>query len=380
MPGFHSESAKKTASPRSGKPPARESMSQAFNARSSKASEIELKFLVPDKDRTRYASIEKYFMDKGWIKLARKNAHLLTRQLDTPKRHMLKNGHTLRIRGNCVDDRLDQVEISDICLKTGTTHEQSGALSRGEYEARTRSFNSTDLSRLTKKYPKDEHPELHNALRGLKARDLREYFRIDCYRDRYVVELPDSVTGVKGKKFCAELIMDDVAYVMDIPGLKMPLIFHHDLEVECEALFKPCDYDDHPDKTKYVSSPMTAKQADKALSAIKRHIEKAGGGTLVTNSASKAERGFTALDATIEALREFVIANERAAQAAARKGQKPTLTSAFTLSAKSYGAEDDQSQELNGKPVVKLHKHLPRPMGYVLRQRAIAIAPAPSGG
>ena len=237
--------------------PAKGTTAAEFNKRSQRASEVELKFLVPNRDRAVFQQIEQYFSDRDWIRLSRKNAHLLTRQLDTPDRQLLEKGTTLRIRGSCRNDNLREIESSDVCLKTGKTTDASGAIRRGEYEARTRRFTELGLPRLLARYPKEDFPELHDAVKGIRARDLREFFRIDCYRDRYVIELPEEVTGIKGKRFAAELILDDVAYVMDIPGLKMPLIFYHDLEVECETLFKPCDYDEHPDASKFVSSPMT---------------------------------------------------------------------------------------------------------------------------
>ena len=339
----------------------KETFAAEFNKRSRKISEVELKFIVPGNDRKVFNKLEKYFSDLGWIKLSRKNSHLVTLQLHTPEKKLLKDGTTLRIRGNCLNDRLDDISDSDICLKTGATLDQSGAVRRGEYEARTTSFDAIQFTKLLQKYPKAEYPELYDALNGVKASDLQEYFRIDCYRNRYIVEIPEDVTGIKGKRFVCELIMDDVAFVMDIPGLETPLIFHHDLEVECETLFKPCSYDSDPHAQKYFSSPMNQKEANDAMSVIKNHMIKGGKNKLLASTNSKAERGFMHFDIAIDALQDYVVANNKQT-----KGNTTKLSSAFTLSAKSAPAGKKGN-------VVKLHKRLPRKMGYVLRERAIAL-------
>ncbi len=341
------------------------SFADSFNQRSQKASEVELKFLVANSDRIAFRDIEKYFAERNWIRLSRKNVHLLTRQLDTTDKKLFRRGTTLRVRGTCENDNLATVSQADICLKTGKSKDPSGAMRRGEYEARIKNFSEADLSSLLKKYPRKEFPEVHKALHGIRPQDLREFFRIDCYRDRFVVELPEDVTGLKDKRFAAELILDDVAYVIDIPGLKSPLIFYHDLEVECETLFKPCDYDDHPDATRYVSSAMSRHEADSAMAAVKAQILTAAGGRLVENDLSKAERGFMEFDFSLKALRRFLAKNDDGGRS------QRALRSAFTLSTRATRNAECE----DGVP--KLHKYLPRRMGYVLLQRGIASPPRP---
>jgi hypothetical protein len=324
---------------------------------------VELKFLVPEQDRSVFPAIEKYFAARGWIKITSKDNHLLTRQIDTPARKMLAAGTTLRIRGTCRNDNIDDINRADICVKLRKSTDGSGALRRGEFETETGDFNKVDLKKLLAAHPKEVYPDLHKALKGIRPAQLREFFRIDCYRDRYVIELPEDATGLKGKRVAAELILDDVAYVMDIPGLPSPLVFHHDLEVECEALFKPCTYDDHPDAKNYVSSPLTQKQFDKAMTVIRGHILAASGNVLQGNLVSKAERGFRELDLAVEALSKYLVGT-LANGSPAGKGKGPkTLASAFALAIANTEA---------GQPV-KLHNDLPRSMSYVLRQRSIAF-------
>ena len=217
----------------------------------------------------------------------------------------------------------------------------------------------------------------------MKIRDLREHFRIDCRRNRYVVELPESVTGIKGKKFFGELILDDVAFVMDLPGRAEPLIYHRDLEVECEVLFKPCSYDANPEAAKaFVSSQnLTKEEVDMGLSAIKRLLDQASNHRLMPNSESKAERGFTNLDAVMASMREFLAVNDRE-----RAVNDNSVTSAFAVASKpandNRGPADDVVHSAPSEQPApaavegnRLHKHLPVSMAHVVRERPIARRP-----
>lgn len=359
-----------------------------FNASAKGVHEVEIKELVIDNDRSVFDKIERFFADSGYIRLTAKNKQLQTRQLDTINRDLLKIGKTLRIRGECVDGDLTHVAEADICLKDDKTTTESGAVKRNEYEARIRSFETITLRPLLEKYTKADHPDLHRTLHALRVRDLREHFRIDCIRNRYVVELPEEVTGIKGKKFFAELILDDVAFVMDLPGRKEPLVFHHDLEVECEVLFKPCSYDANPEAAKaFVSSPdLTKEEVDMGLRAIKALLKHASGDRLTYNTESKAERGFTNLDTTLASIREFLAANEPAASQ-----NNHGVTSAYAVAKKPAvndnrapapeATEEAAPLKATGMDDVnfgsRLHKHLPRSMAHVVRERPIASRPMP---
>jgi hypothetical protein len=138
----------------------------------------------------------------------------------------------------------------------------------------------------------------------------------------------------------------------------MPLIYHHDLEVECEILEKPCNYDDHPDAKQYVSSKLTQAQSDRAMLAIKKNILASSSGLLAENLVSKAERGFNELDNTVEALSRHLVNTLNI------EGGPQSLRSAFALSAGNENPAD---------PPPKLHKSLPRSMSYVLQERSIAF-------
>jgi hypothetical protein len=298
-------------------------------------------------------------------------------------------GKTLRIRGECVNGDLTKVDQADICLKDNKTTTESGAVKRNEYEARIRSFETATLRPLLEKYPKAEYPDLHKTLHNVRVRDLREHFRIDCIRNRYIIELPEEVTGIKGKRFAAELILDDVAFVMDLQGRAEPLVFHHDLEVECEVLFKPCSYDANPEAAKaFVSSPdLTKEEVDMGLHAIKTLLKKASEDRLAYNTESKAERGFTALDITLNGLRQYLSPNEqrpehahnrltsafsvlqRQAHNDNRAIQAPTADGTTAQPVSQPMAEDDMGR--------RLHKHLPNNMAYVVRERPIARRPMP---
>ena len=346
-----------------------------FNASAKGVDEVEIKELVIDNDLSVFPKIERFFIDSDMVRLMHKNKALQTRQLDTIDRQLEKMGKTLRIRGECEDGDLSHVAVADICLKDEKTMTASGAVKRREYEARIDSFETIVLYPLLSKYPKAEHPDLHKTLKGMKIRDLREHFRIDCMRNRYVVELPEAITGIKGKKFFAELILDDVAFVMDLPGRKEPLVYHRDLEVECEVLFKPCSYDANPEAARaFVSSPdLTKEEVDMGLTAIKKLLDQSSGNRLTANSESKAERGFSNLDRVLASIREYLSMND----------QKPAhnngVTSAFAVASKQVANDNNQPAEGVAPAAApdgnRLHKHLPCSMAHVMRERPIARRP-----
>ena len=346
----------KALTPKTGAP----DMTPAFNIKAKHVRETEIKFLVPRKpddsvDRSVFDQIERFFAGKNWIRSS-DSKMLLTRQLDTPDRALYKKGVTLRIRGECEDGDIKTVNTPDICVKTGKTRLENGAVDRGEYEARIRDFQHIDLKPLYDYYPQDEFPEIHNALANVKAKDLREFFRIDCIRTRHLIDLPDHVSGLPGKRFVGELLLDDVAYVLDLPGLEHPLVFHHDQEVEMEMMFKPCDYDTNPDAANHVCSPdLTEDEAQRGLAAAIRTIQQASGNTLLTNGDSKAERGFMALDKVMGPLQKYLQTNKSLPK-------KSKIHAAFRANPAS---NDNHSLE-------KIHYHLPCDFGPILRKRPIA--------
>lgn len=333
-----------------------------FNPAASDACEVEIKFLappLPDEtiDKTVFPKIKSFFETLGWIRLQSENYPLMTRQLDTPDRRLLGRGVTVRIRGNCPEGDLADIGKSDICVKLGKSEDESGAVRRGEYEETIGDFERISLSPLFKKYPKDKYPELHAALDGIKASELQEYFRIDCIRNRYVLDVPEDVSGVPGRRCFGELIMDDVAFVLDIPGLPLPLVFHQDLEVECEILFKPCNFDSDPLAKECYSSPMSRDEANTAMAAIRAKIFEASGSILMPNTISKAERGFAHLNETLEKLDGLVIANRIL-------GRNNSVKPAFLVSAAAANS--------NEQP--KLHYLLSRDFGDYIRNRSMPIA------
>lgn len=343
----------------------------AFNAAAHGTCEVEIKFLVPelprdpadpDKlliDTSVFPRVKQFFASRGWIRVERENIPLMTRQLDTPDRALLKRGVTLRVRGACVDSDLSRAEEPDICVKLGKTEEKSGALRRGEYETRIKSFEHARIKTLLQAYPRKEHPELHDALDGIKSEDLREFFRIDCIRNRYVVEIPSDISGVPHKRCVAELIMDEVSFVLDIPGMKGPMLFHQDLEIECEKLSKPCAFDTNPASRTLTSSPMTNDETDRAMSVIRDLIQQASGNVLIHNTDSKAERGYPALDRTLDELGDLVQANTASAR------YSSPLQHAYTF--KPDAAND------NSKP----HHHMSRDYGHFIRERRFPLARFP---
>ena len=340
-----------------------QSLKTLFNGEAHDPSEVEIKFLVPRRpdntpDKSVFDRIHKNFAALDWIKTTNRKT-LYTRQLDTHDMALLAQGTTVRVRGESRTNSFSDVATPDVCVKFGKSQDDSGALRRSEFEARIADFKRVDFHPLFKKYPKDEFPELHVALDGAKENDLREFFRIECIRTRYLVEFPEDVTGIKGKRFVGELLLDDVAYVLDVPGLPYPLIFNHDLEVEMETMFKPCDYDTNPEAVKYVSSPMTAAESQAAMLAASKQIQAAAGGVLMANTVSKAERGFDKLPHALACLQNFISKNPATPH-------KRSITSAFV--AADVAANDDK----------KPHDRLDTDFSYVIRDRTVAEpTPAP---
>lgn len=365
----------------------------SFNEAANDVSEIELKMLVPSTpqgeiNKAAFSEIKSYFQDLGWIRssseVSRVDADgvvvgergaLLTRQLDTPDMALYKKGVTLRLRGNCNDGNIKNVSTADICVKFGNVQDESGALRRLEFEARIDDFGQIDLAPLRAKYPKKDYPELHEALKGIRAEHLVEFHRPDVLRNRHLVEIPENVTGLKGKKFFVELLLDEVSFVFDPKPQKSsngtqcqssgPVVYHVDLEVEAEAMFKVCAYDNNPESSKYVSSPLTRDELNQAMTAVQHHLQLAGKGTLKMNKYSKAERGFYHFQKMYEELKDYVELNTRLSH-------KGRVQSAFTI--KANPCNDNKSE-----PSVreKLHHFLSHDFGPYLRGRDRPIARHP---
>lgn len=279
-------------------------LASRFNGRARDAEEVEIKFLVSNGNPRAFRKIERHFKNRNWV-LAEGRTHLVTRQLDTPDRSLLSKGITIRVRGHCDDSDLNHVLTPDVCIKTGAEMDESGALRRGEYQARIGRFDEVVVEPLLERYASEDYAEVHRIIEHLDMTSLKEFFRIDCQRTRYVVELPESETGLVGKRFVAELLLDDVIYILDIPELDKPLVFHHDREIECEALFKPCEFDESLDSYTRVSSPLTQEELDRAMKVVRGHIGDAAWNRLKPNDLSKAERGFNALDKLLAVLSAY---------------------------------------------------------------------------
>ena len=353
-----------------------------FNEVADSATEIEIKFLVPREPnaaitRTTFDNIKSYFESRGWIRSSHEvtgadgPGSLITRQLDTPDMALYNKGVTVRVRGNCPDGNMKSVGRADVCVKLGsTTNEKSGALHRREFQAPIDDFGRVDFAPLFAKYPKDQYPELHEALKDIDPKQLVERARPDVIRHRYVVELPDTVTGLPGKKFFGELILDEVAFVFDPKPQKNadktgylnktgPVVYYVDQEVECENLDEPDEYDTDPNAASYVSSPMSTDEQVQAMTAMRDQIMAAAEGHLVPNQESKAERCFRYLKERLALWEDCIKINKLA-----NKGSK--IQSAFAL---AHAANDN--------PPVKLHHRLPEDFGAYLRKRALPIARHP---
>lgn len=363
----------------------------SFNEAATDVSEIEMKMLVPQLpdgqvNKAVFSDIKSYFQKLGWIRSSSEvlrvdadgknigeRGALLTRQLDTPDMALYKKGVTLRIRGNCPDGNIKSVTSADICVKFGNTQDASGALRRKEFEARIDDFGRIDLAPLRAKYPKKDYPELHEALKGIRADHLVEFHRPDVLRNRYLVEVPEEITGLKGKKFFVELLLDEVSFVFDPKPQKSrdktnpkegPIVYHVDLEVETEVMFKVCAYDNNPEAKNYVSSPMTKDELNQAMSALQQHLQDSTGGILKVNKYSKAERGFYHFQKMYEELKDYVEMNTRLSH-------KGRVQSAFTIKA------NPDNDNASGTPREKLHHRLSHDFGPYIRDRSRPIARYP---
>lgn len=287
---------------------------KAFNARARDVTELEAKRLVRpermDPDLTIFDEIENYFGDAGWIKASQHDINLISRQLDTKNKDLLAIDTTVRMRGDCKNHNLSAIARTDICLKTGKTMDESGAMRRGEYEDRTPDFKTPDLDILRAKYPIEQYPELHAMLDGIKNEDLQEYFMIDCNRRRFVIDVPEEVTDLKDQRFVAELMADEIRFVLNHPHLPMPIPFHYEMEVECEVLFKPCTYDERPEaQSLFTDNSLNKTQVNDIMAKIINHIDAAAKGGLVETNKSKADRGFEALERLERGMHRYLDSN-----------------------------------------------------------------------
>lgn len=335
-------------------------LARTFTDEASRVRELEVKFLIPERppghvDLSVFQRIERYFTEQNMVRSAALK-RLLSRQLDTHDRALYEQGQTLRSRGECLNGDIKSVEHPDICFKTAGTQDDSGALRRGEYETRINRFDQVDIGSLLGAYPKNEYPELHKALGSYKPSELQEFFRIDCIRRRLLVEFPESVTGLKGKRFVGELLLDDVAFVLDTKGLKSPILFGRDLEVEMEPMYAACAYDKDPNAAETISSPLTEDEENRAMTAACHQIQKASGGILLINTKSKATRGFEYHEREVmqSPLGTRLVPNDRI------DGKKSRIQPAFI-----FAAGNDNN---GGKP----HYLLNNDFGAILRQRDIA--------
>jgi hypothetical protein len=336
--------------------PPKTRLASSFN-NSAKALEVEMKRLVKDDDRSVFEKIERFFVEKNMIKLAAKGILLQTRQLDTMNFDLHEKGKSIRVRGDCPTGDLNFIQSPDICVKDGKTRTDSGAVKRNEYEARINSFEEIEIAPLLEKYPKEQFPDLHETLNNIHPEDLREHFRIDCLRTRYIIQLPEEITGIKDKNIVFEAICDQVAFMMDIEGRDQPLLFRRDFEFEAEVLFKPCAYDKNPEEAKkYVSSPdLTKGEIDKGFAALDKLLEEVCGNSLKYNDESKAERGFKALQETLKDIGSYVSNNST---------EKPSanITSAYRI-------DFNQASQITAQ---KLHRFLKNDLSSEFKQRPFA--------
>lgn len=323
---------------------------------STKGLEVELKMLVaPPSKSLPYdeqllhvigvcRSILAEFDGRGTIMSRSKRDHLITFQLDTSDQDFHSLGQTIRIRGNCPDMDLTKIRTLDICVKTDDPKKKSarGPMWRGEFETKIDDKNIANaLDKLRGKYPREEFPDLWAVLDNAKTKELREFFRIDCLRSRYLIkiddiegfvranpdheididgqmrriadvwqEIQDSGAALESKQCFAEMNFDFNAFVLDIPNLDSPVVFHWDAEIEAEIMFKACAYDNNPDKHKHISTPMTKIETLLMMAALDHRIKGAAPeGALVKNSASKADRGFANLNRKMPQLQKHLKPN-----------------------------------------------------------------------
>ncbi len=333
----------------------------AGGARPSPDDEIEIKFLIDSKNPQKFTILRDYFRAQNLVKLSLEDYHLISRQLDTPSLALRARQAGLRLRGNCLGEDLNNIETPDLCLKLAKGVDRTGTLHRHEFQSRIGDFNTVSFEEFFKRYPLDEYPAIAQALEGVEPKDLREFFRVDCFRNRYVIELPEAQTGLKGQRVCAELITDNCAFVLDTDrGLRKPMLIGHDLEVECEVLFRPCDFDNNPQAARYSSSPLTNAEIVHVMDVVTTHVMTALDGQARINHVSKSERGFAALNETLEALPGTFVPNT------AKTVQGRGIAHAFAVAALNPVREFD------------LHRSLPRYMGYVFGQRNIAARRPPA--
>lgn len=352
---------------------------KTFNKRARDVTELEAKFLVQshamDADLSLFTQIEDYFRKKGWIGPEQKDINLISRQLDLSDKSLLDEGHTIRVRGNCVDNDLAAIKRTDVCVKTGKQNSDAG-MNRGEYEDRIDDFWKPDLQALRDKYPIKDYPEIHDILDGVEPDDLVEFFRIDCNRQRFVVEFPDTVTKLKGKRFVGELMLDEIRYVLDHPALPVPIPFHYEMEVECEVLFKACAYDTNAESAKMHSDlSLTKAETQQGMESVIRHIKTAANGRsqqerIKPTSDSKAERGFSALDRLETGMLKYVQKQAPEHLDAVEKNLRKTgfLGTIFSNSTLGIPANDNMAESLRNivtkkfaesiqkRPIAVLHK------------------------
>ncbi len=350
-----------------------------------KTCEYEIKFLgprMPDGaiNTQTFQDIKKYFQNKGWIRSSQEvldpsfrtinkdGGALLSRQLDTPDFALQKIGTSVRIRGLCPDGNINHVTRADICVKFGKVQDETGALIRSEFETKIASFDKIDFAPLFKKFPRSNYPELYQALEAVVPRKMKhlpledalakllvEIHRPDVLRNRHIIEFPEEATGLKGKKFFIELLLDESRFVFDPQPFKNrtylghmpktgPILYHVDMEAEAEPLFKPCLYDRDPHATDYVSSPMSNEERKQAMGAVAKHLQLAAGNTLIPNKFSKAERGSYYFQKEYGGLKDYIELNTPS-----RKG---CIRSMFKLK-----AEND-----------RIHHHLSQDYGPYLRE------------
>jgi len=288
------------------------SLTADFNQRSTDVCEVELKYLVENNDPQILQNTATYFKNKGWVLFETVDRQLLSRQFDTADMLLNKHGKSIRKRGNCQNNDISTVTTPDVCVKAGKSIDDSNAVRRGEYEARTQSFEDNNFDALRTKYSRDKYPELYEVLDIIDQNGVQEHFRIDCMRSRYLIEIPESEHGIKGKRFIAELETDRVVFVTnDVTLHNNPIVIGLDLEVESEMLTKPCAYNDDRTSAPPVSSPMTRVEGNQCMSVMNKHILIAGGtynaaaGTknaLSPNIISKSERGFIYKQALLDKL------------------------------------------------------------------------------
>ena len=275
----------------------------AASIRPAEAEEIETKLLVEGRNPAAFFNAHRFLAVNNLIRSSMVGYHLLTRQLDLPDRALEKNGVTVRIRGQCIGGDLTKIAQTDICVKTAKILRAGGAVERGEYQARIPDFQTPVFDSLFEKYPAHKYPELRQALSGVRPDRLVEFYLIDCMRDRHVFNLHSGWTGLKqGRMFYGELLFDDVNFILSDShalarmGFTEPFIIGRDMEIECETLHKPCEYDSGADAPRHVSSALSREEADLARRRVRHIIEIAVRVPLHANELSKAERGFAAFD------------------------------------------------------------------------------------